>query len=304
VQIRLRVSAVLAALLCAACVSPGGAPTTPPDAAAVARGAVLAAAGDCRGCHTDIKNKGPELGGGRGLPTAFGVFYAPNITFDTTAGIGTWSEADFRRAMRQGKGAHGEFLYPAFPFTAFSGMTDRDISDLYAFVRAQPISSQPSKPPAVKFPFNMRPLLGFWRVLFFHQGPLQPVAGQTAEWNRGRYLAEAVAHCQECHTPRNILGGLKRSRAYAGDASGPDNQKTPNITPGGRMGQWSVDDIATLLDSGMTPDGDYMGGAMGTVVDGTSKLSTADKMAIAVYVKSLAAKPSAPSKPSATAKPS
>jgi mono/diheme cytochrome c family protein len=254
---------------------------------------VLAAAGDCRGCHTDIKGKGPELAGGRAITTQFGAFYAPNITFDKTAGIGGWSEADFLRAVRDGKGAHGEFLYPAFPYTAFSGMTDQDISDLYAFLRAQPTSAQPSKPNEVKFPFNMRPLLGFWRVMFFHKGPLAPVGGQTDEWNRGRYLSEAVAHCQECHTPRNMIGGLDNGRAYAGDPHGPDG-KTPNITPGGPTKSWTVDDFATMLDSGMTPDGDYVGGEMATVVDGTAKLSSADKKAIGVYMKSLAAHASAP----------
>jgi mono/diheme cytochrome c family protein len=291
---RFRFAAVLGALVCASCVSPQGAPSAPPDPAAVARGAVLASAGDCRGCHTDIKNKGPELAGGRALPTQFGTFYAPNITFDKTAGIGGWSEADFHRALRDGKGAHGEFLYPAFPYTAFSGMTDQDISDLYAFLRAQPTSAQPTKPNAVKFPFSMRPLLGFWRVMFFHKGPLAPVSGQTAEWNRGRYLAEAVGHCEECHTPRNMIGGLDHSRDYAGDPNGPDNQKTPNVTPGGGTKSWTADDFATMLDSGMTPDGDYVGGEMATVVDGTAKLSNADKKAIGVYVKSLAAKASAP----------
>jgi mono/diheme cytochrome c family protein len=293
-------AAALAALLCASCVSPGGAPSTPPDPQAVARGAYLAAAGDCQGCHTDLKGKGPPLAGGRALATQFGAFYAPNITFDAQAGIGQWSEADFLRAMRSGKGGHGEFLYPVFPYAAFSGMTDQDISDLYAYLRAQPTSAQPSKADKVKFPFNMRPLLGFWRVLYFREGPLQPVAGQTAEWNRGRYLAEAVAHCGECHTPRNALGGLDKSRAYAGEPHGPDGQKTPNITPGGKLASWSVDDIAELLDSGMTPDGDYTGGEMATVVNGTAKLNAADKHAIAVYVKSLAPHASAP----APAKPS
>ena len=302
-RVRLAAAAALSALLCASCVSPQGAPTTPPDPQAVIRGAYLAAAGDCQGCHTDLKGNGPALAGGRALATQFGAFYAPNITFDKTAGIGTWSEEDFHRAMRSGQGAHGEFLYPVFPYTAFSGMTDQDISDLYAFLRAQPTQSQPSKADAVKFPFNMRPLLGFWRVLFFREGPLQPVQGQTAEWNRVRYLAEAVAHCGECHTPRNALGGLDNSRAYAGDPHGPGG-KTPNITPGGKLAKWSVDDIAELLDSGMTPDGDYTGGEMATVVNGTGKLSTADKHAIAIYVKSLAPHPSAPAPAPAAAKPS
>ena len=293
---RLSAAAALAALLCASCVSPQGAPTTPPDPAAVTRGAYLAAAGDCQGCHTDLKGNGPAFAGGRALETQFGNFYAPNITFDKTAGIGTWSEADFLRAMRKGKGAHGEFLYPVFPYTSFTGMTDQDISDIYAFLRAQPTQSQPTKANAVKFPFGMRPLLGFWRLMFFRSGPMEPVTGQTAEWNRGRYLAETVAHCGECHTPRNALGGIDNGRAYAGDPHGPGG-KTPNLTPGGPVGKWTVDDLAELLDSGMTPDGDYTGGEMATVVNGTAKLTAADRKAIAVYVKSLKPQQSAPATP-------
>lgn len=297
---RLGAGAALAALLCASCVAPQGAPSAPPDPAAVARGAVIASAGDCQGCHTDLKGKGPALAGGRPLDTQFGTFYAPNITFDKTAGIGTWSEADFHRAMREGRGGHGEFLYPVFPYPSFTGMTDQDVSDLYAYLRTVPASAQPSKANKINFPFNLRPLLGFWRVLYFRGGPLQPDAKQSAEWNRGRYLAESVAHCQECHTPRNALGGVDKNKAYGGNLDGPDGQKAPNITPGNKkVAAWSADDIAALLDTGMTPDGDYMGGEMATVVDGTSKLPEADKKAIAVYIKSQAPVQSKPAKPAA-----
>jgi mono/diheme cytochrome c family protein len=262
---------------------------------------VLAAAGDCRGCHTDIKAKGPELAGGAAIKTKFGTFYAPNITFDKAQGIGTWSLVDFQRAMRKGKGGHGEYLYPAFPYTSFSGMTDADIGDLYAYLRSAPASAQPSKAQEISFPFSVRPLMAFWRVLFFRHGPLAPVAGQTAEWNRGRYLAEAVVHCQECHTPRNLLGAVDKANGYAGNTEDP---KAPNITPGSKtVAAYTVDNLVDLLDTGMTPDGDYMGGEMATVVEGTTKLSAADRHAIAVYVKSLPAHASKPvAKPAATAK--
>ena len=298
VAARLSVAMALAALACSACVAPQGAPSTPPDPAAVQRGAYLAAAGDCQGCHTDLKAKGPPLAGGEAIKTKFGSFFAPNITPDKTNGIGNWSEADFLRAMRQGRGAHGEFLYPAFPYVAFSGMTDADIADLYAFLRAQPASAQPSRAGNVRFPFSIRPLLLGWRILYFRHGPLEPVAGQTAEWNRGRYLAEAVAHCSECHTPRNPLGGLEGNKAYAGN---PDLD-APNITPGAKKaGKWSVSDIAEVLNSGMTPDGDYVAGDMATVAEGTAKLTDADRKAIAVYIKSMPARASTPGKPKKTA---
>jgi mono/diheme cytochrome c family protein len=179
---------------------------------------------------------------------------------------------------------------------AFTGMTDSDIADLYAFLRTQPASAQPSRKDDIRFPFNIRPLLVFWRVLHFRHGPLDPVAGQTAEWNRGRYLAEAVAHCGECHTPRNALGGLENDKAYAGD---PDLE-APNITPGSKSsGKWTVAELTEVLNSGMTPDGDYVAGEMATVVDGTAKLTDADRKAIAAYIKSMPARASTPGKPKA-----
>ena len=256
---------------------------------AAARGAYIFAAGGCTSCHTDAKSGGAPLAGGRALPTPFGTFYGPNITPDPHYGIGGWSEADFRRALHDGKGHGGEFLFPVFPFTSFTFMTDQDIGDLYAYLMAQKPVAQPSKPQQVHFPFGFRPLMVFWRALFFTPGPLAPVATQSAEWNRGRYLVEAVAHCEECHTPRNFLGALERSHGFAGNPQGPDKQKAPDITPDDEtgIGKWSLDDIITVLKSGMTPDGDSVGSGMADVVDGTSKLTGADRHAIAVFIKSL-----------------
>lgn len=266
------------------------------DEGAVARGAYIFAAADCAGCHTDVKHQGKPLAGGRALETPFGTFYSPNITPDKEHGIGGWSEADFHRALREGKDDDGDYLYPVFPYGSFTGMTDQDIADLYAYLMAQPPLPQSDKPNAVHFPFNWRFLLIGWRLLYFHEGPLQPVAGASEEWSRGRYLAEAVAHCQECHTPRNFLGGLERGAAYAGNPHGPDNQKAPNITadPQTGIGKWSVGDIETVLKTGITPDFDTVGSGMGEVVKGTAKLTDADRHAIAVYIKSLPPKPATP----------
>ena len=259
------------------------------DEAAAARGAVLFAVADCAACHTDEKNGGAPLAGGRPLQTPFGTFYGPNITSDKQYGIGAWSEATFRRALREGIGAKGEYLFPVFPYPAFTGMSDEDIADLYAYLQTRPAVAQPSRPQQVTPPFGWRFLQLGWRLLFFREGPLQPVAGQSAQWNRGRYLAEAIAHCQECHTPRNILGGLRRSRAYSGNPQGPDGQKAPNITadPETGLGKWSEDDIATLLKTGQTPDFDFVGSGMAQVVKGTAALSDEDRRAIALYIKSV-----------------
>lgn len=260
------------------------------DEAAVQRGEVLLKAADCTGCHTDAKAGGPFLAGGPQLATPFGAIYGPNITPDAKHGIGAWSEAEFRRALRQGVDDAGDYLYPVFPYPAFTGMSDRDIADLYAYLRSVPAVARPSRPPALKFPFSWRFLLRFWRLLYFRPGPLAPVAGESAEWNRGRYLAEAVVHCQECHTPRNFLGALQRSRAYSGNRAGIDGMKPPNITSDTKtgIGSWSVDDIAALLETGQTPDMDFVGSGMAQVVKGTAALSAADRRAIALYIKSIA----------------
>jgi mono/diheme cytochrome c family protein len=259
------------------------------DQAQLQRGEVLFKAADCTACHTDVKGGGQPLAGGRPLATPFGTFFSPNITSDKRDGIGAWSEAEFRGALRDGKGRHGEYLFPVFPYPSFTGMTDEDIAALYAYLEAQPPVAQANRLHGVSFPFSWRFLQIGWRLLFFSEGPLQPVAGQGAEWNRGRYLAEAVVHCQECHTRRNIMGGLKKSQGYSGNPQGPDGQKTPNITSDAQtgIGKWQPDDIATLLKTGQTPDFDFVGSGMADVVKGTAALSDEDRHAIAVYIKSL-----------------
>ncbi len=259
------------------------------DDAAVKRGEYLFVAADCTSCHTDTQHKGPFLAGGPPLATPFGVFYAPNITPDPTDGIGRWSEADFHRALRDGIGHGGEYLYPVFPFTSFTHLSDRDIADIYAYLRTVTPVAQPNQANEIKPPFGWRFLLWFWRALFFREGPLPAAAGRSAEWQRGRYLAEAVAHCQECHTPRNLLGALDETMAYSGNPDGPDKQDAPNITsdPSSATAKWSVDDVTQLLTDGQTPDFDYVGSGMAQVVKGTGALTKADRHAVAVYIKSL-----------------
>lgn len=278
-----------------ACSLLGGAQTSAAPVGDAKRGAYIFAAGDCENCHTDKKGKGPFLGGGPPMVTDFGVFYAPNISSDQKAGLGGWTDEQFHRAMRDGKGAKGELLYPVFPFPSFTKMADQDIADLWAYLKTAPPSAQPSKPQQAKAPYGIRPLLTGWRVLFFHPGPLQPVAGQSVEWNRGRYLSEAVVHCQECHSPRNALGAIEDKNAYAGNPDGPDKQDAPNLTPTG-IGKLTVDDLRAMLKTGEKPDGDYLGGGMAQVVEGTSKLTQADRDAIITYIRTIPARPSTPKK--------
>lgn len=257
------------------------------------RGAYIFSAAGCQGCHTDIANKGMIGAGGRELKTPFGNFYGPNITPDTEHGLGKWTLADFRKALREGLRPDGSPYYPAFPYAAFSKMSDQDIDDLYAYLRTLPAAAQPDKPHELGFPWNIRSGVWVWRTLYFTKGPLAEVAGQSAAYNRGRYLAEALGHCGECHTPRTSLGGLDAARAYSGNKEGPEGGKVPNITPHPQgIASWSASDILTVLESGMLPDGDFIGGAMGEVVtNSTSKLTVQDREAIAVYLKSLAPLP-------------
>jgi mono/diheme cytochrome c family protein len=259
------------------------------DEAAIARGAYVFEAADCVGCHTDAKNNGKRLAGGRALATPFGIFYSPNITPDKDTGLGAWSYEDFHRALREGISEHGRYYFPVFPYPAFTGMSDQDIADLWAYLQAQEPVAQRNMPHDIGPPFSWRFLQIGWRAWFFTEGPLEPVPDKDAVWNRGNYLANAVAHCGECHTPRNSLGGLRQSAAYSGDPQGPDNLKIPNITPDAEtgIGKWSLAEIADLLKTGQTPDFDFVGSAMSEVVKGTSKLTDSDRDAIAVYLKSL-----------------
>jgi len=265
---------------------------TPASAELVARGAILFAAGGCSNCHTDKKAKGPVAAGGAGIKTAFGTFYAPNITPDKEHGIGTWTNAQFIRALRDGVAPDGSNYFPAFPYTSFTNMTETDMRALKAFIFTLKPVAKPSRPHDVGFPYNLRFTLYFWKMLFFEQGPYRPNAAKSAEWNRGAYLALAVVHCSECHTPRNSLGGLEKSRWFTGakKGEGPEGEGVPNIRSdkGGGIRKWTREQVATYLETGEDPGGDYAGSLMFDVVDqGTGRLSDADRKAIATYVKDL-----------------
>lgn len=255
-------------------------------------GAALFAAAGCANCHTDAKAKGPLLGGGAGIKTPFGTFYAPNISSGPEHGIGKWSEADFIRAMREGTGPGWRHLYPAFPYTAYTNMTDDDMRAIKAHIMSLPPVGRPSREHDLKFPFNIRFGMLFWKWLFLDEGPVRPDPARSAEWNRGRYLANGVAHCAECHTPRTLLGALNRDRWMAGNAKGegPEGEAVPNITPHPTdgIGKWTVEELAESLETGFLPNGDSYGSLMADVVEkGTAKLNEADRRAIAVYIKSL-----------------
>ena len=262
----------------------------PAEADPVARGAYVMRAAGCFACHTDLKNAGPPLAGGRALKTPFGTFFTPNITPDREHGIGTWTDSDFIRALRAGVAPDGGHYFPAFPYTSYVGMTDRDILDLKAYLFAQPPVAQANRPHDIDFPFGFRPLLGAWKALYFNKAAVPEPSRQDEAWNRGAYLVEHLGHCGECHTPRNMLGGLDRDRSMAGNPRGPDGDKVPNITPHPEdgLGDWSASDLTWFLKTGFFPDGDFAGGAMTDVVEhSTGHLTDADRAAMAAYLRAL-----------------
>ena len=269
-----------------------GAPAHAAADEATKRGEYIFNAAGCAGCHTDVKVQGRLLAGGRPLATPFGSFYSPNITPDYADGIGAWSQADFATALRRGTAPDGSPYFPSFPYPSFTGMSEADISDLWAYLSTRPAVSRPDQRHKLRFPFNLRVLLWGWRALFFEEGPIEVVATRSEEWNRGNYLVRALTHCGECHTPRNFFGGVDGKRELGGNPVGPNGKPVPNITPDTEtgIGGWSDEEIVDYLSIGMTPEGDFAGASMAEVIDQTSgKLTDADRRAIAVYLKSLPA---------------
>lgn len=260
------------------------------DASAVKRGGYLVTAGGCVSCHTDFKKKGPSFAGGAPIVTPFGTFYPPNITPDKDHGIGNWSDDDFIVAMREGRNPDGAHYFPAFPYTSYTKITTDDLRDMKAYLFSLPAVAMPSTPHDVPFPFSWRFLQTGWKLLFFSEGEFKPDPARSVAENRGAYLANALTHCGECHTPRNMLGGLDTGRWMAGTRDGPEGEPVPNLTPDPETGlKWSETEIFDYLKTGATPEFDFAGSLMADVIEhNTSKLTDEDLQAIAAYLKTLA----------------
>ena len=256
----------------------------------VTRGKYLASAGDCIGCH-QARGSAP-FAGGLGVPTPFGKIYTSNITPDRETGIGSWSADDFWRAVHDGKGKNGEYLYPAFPFTNYARITRADSDALYAWFMSLPPIRRANTPNELRFPYNQRFLLAGWRLFFFHEKTFEPDAAQSVEWNRGAYLATGLGHCVACHSPRNALGATKRSDELAGGLIPVQNWYAPSLTSNNEagLGKWRVDEIVQLLKTGVTPRSAVFGPMSEVVHDSTQHLTESDLRAMAVYLKSLPAR--------------
>lgn len=255
----------------------------------ISRGEYLFTIGGCRHCHT--AEDGAPLAGGRPLKTPFGTFYTPNITAHPEAGIGAWSGDDFVRALRLGIAPDGSHYYPAFPFTSYTRISDSDALAIHEYIRGQPVSERPNREHDLPWYLAWRIAARVWQWLFFT--PQDSAAEDTrgTALVRGEYLAEALGHCQECHTPRNWFGVLRSELAYAGNADGPEGELVPNITPHPEtgIGDWSRESLAVFLQFGELPNGEYTAGSMDAVVQGLNRMTEADRSALIDYLRSLPA---------------
>ncbi|MDP3196319.1 c-type cytochrome [Tabrizicola sp.] len=249
-----------------------------------ARGESIFWATGCASCHAADKAEGEAelvLSGGQRFTSDFGTFIAPNISQDIQHGIGDWTLLDLANAITRGVSPEGEHYYPALPYASYAKMKMQDVADLYAFMKTLPADATPSQPHELGFPFSRRETIGAWKLMFLTDdwalpGNLTPTAA------RGRYIAEAMAHCGECHTPRNMLGGMDTAR-WLGGAPNPSGEgRIPNITPG-KLG-WSAPDIVQYLTTGFTPDYDSVGGHMAHVVENMAWLPESDRQAVAEYL--------------------
>jgi mono/diheme cytochrome c family protein len=270
-------------------------PTYTPN---VGNGKTMFDAGGCASCHAtpnnDPKKVDPtRLGGGLALRSPFGTFFVPNISPHAVDGIGAWSEADFVTALWKGTSRRGRHLFPAFPYTSYQHMELTDVRDLFAYLKTLPPVSGRSRRHDLAFPFSVRRLVGLWKLLFLHGGPFVPDPTKPAQINRGAYLVNGPGHCAECHSPRNFLGAIVESQRFAGGPTPDRKSWVPNITPAGLQHQdppWAQKDIASFLADGMTPSGDYAGGAMVDVIRNLAQIDAADRDAVAAYVYSLPAR--------------
>lgn len=253
----------------------------------LANGKEMFEAGGCVSCHAvPGQSDRSRLGGGLALRSPFGTFYAPNISPDPRDGIGGWTEAQFVTALTRGTSPDGQHYYPAFPYTSYQRIRVDDVRDLFGYLLTLPPVQGRGRDHELRFPFTIRRGIGLWKLMFLDGRPFVPDGARSAVWNRGAYLVNGPGHCAECHSPRNLFGAVITSERFAGAPSLDGKGFVPNITQL-HLKEWSDKDVAYLLESGMTPDGDAVGSNMAEVVRNTAQLSADDRTAIAEYVKSL-----------------
>ncbi len=266
----------------------------------IERGKYLALAGNCASCHT--AGDSGFMAGGLAFETPFGTIYSTNITPDAATGIGNWTGGQFLDSMRRGVRPDGEHLYPVFPYTAFTKVTDDDIASLFVYLRSIPALRMEAPENDIAFPFNQRSLMAIWKAMFFDEGEYQSDDSRSSEWNRGAYMVEALAHCSACHSPRNFLGAEDADRLMAGGVYTDKVQggelrpwSAPNLTSvSNGLGLWSHEAVAAYLKTGQNDYVETFGPMNEVILNSTRHLSEDDVNAMAVYLKSLPAQENDP----------
>jgi mono/diheme cytochrome c family protein len=263
------------------------APTTPPAAEQVARGAYLARAGNCMLCHTE-RGSAP-FAGGRPVETPFGTVYSSNLTPDAETGIGRWSAAHFRRALHEGRSRDGHLLYPVFPYTHTTRVSGADAGALFDYLRSLPPVNKPNLQHRLRWPYSTQAALAVWRALYFRPESFVEDPTRGREWNRGAYLVQGLGHCGACHTSRNALGGISNAMDLSGGLIPMQNWYAPSLTSAAEAGvaDWSVEEIQQLLASGRSPRATVLGPMAEVVLHSTQFLEPGDIRAMAVYLKTL-----------------
>jgi mono/diheme cytochrome c family protein len=262
-------------------------PTTS-NAEAVQRGAYLARAANCIGCHAGVQ--GQALAGGRGVETPFGTVYASNLTPDAATGLGRWTAAEFRRALHHGRSKDGRLLYPAFPYPSYTRIAREDADALFAYLRSVDPVVQPNRAHALRFPYNTQAALAVWRAMFFRAaGPEAPEPGRSVAWHRGRELVQTLGHCAACHSSRNLLGAISVNAEFAGGLMPDGSWYAPSLAHPAEAGvqQWPRDDIVQLLKTGISPRATVAGPMAGVVFTSTQHLRDDDLDAMAQYLASI-----------------
>lgn len=263
----------------------------------IERGAYLARAGNCAGCHTE--RGGVPYAGGRGIDTPFGTIYSPNLTPDPATGLGQWSAAHFWRAMHNGRSRDGRLLSPAFPYTSYTLVTRADSDALYAYLRSLPPVARPPREHAMRFPFGTQAALAVWRALYFKPEVHEADASKTASWNRGAYLVRGLGHCNACHGHRNALGATGGTLDLSGGLIPVQNWYAPSLSDPREAGvsHWPLEETALLLKTGVSPRASVLGPMADVVMGSTQHLRDADLLAMAEYLRGLAPSTSRSSHP-------
>lgn len=282
------VAAVAVVALLAFAWRPAIEPIAPPSPTSFSRdlidtGETLASAGNCIDCHT--APGGTPNAGGKPIYRRFGTFYSTNITPDPQTGIGNWSEAAFARALREGVSRDGAQLFPVFPYMHYTQLTDADVRALYAYFMTRPPAKAPNRPNTLPFPLDVRPLQAVWKSLLFKPGPYRPDPSHDLRWNRGAYLAEALAGCGTCHTARNLVGAWQIGHPYAGAAYDGWYATPLDISPS--PARWSEEELFAYLRHGESPPHGVALGPMRAVVRNLSRISDDDLRSMTTYFTSL-----------------